>query len=124
MRLLLDTHAFLWAVSAPAKLEASTARAIERAQLVCVSAASIWEVGIKRAAGRLRAPWPLDDVVARSGFTMLDITMDHATAAADLPLHHADPFDRMLIAQAHTERLTLVTRDEQLAAYRVPILAA
>jgi PIN domain nuclease of toxin-antitoxin system len=89
---------------------------------VFVSAASAWEVALTVATGKLRIPEPLAAAVAASAFNELPITFAHAAAASSLPLHHTDPFDRMLAAQAQVESLTLVTHDRQLQAYAVPIL--
>ena len=87
-----------------------------------VSVASAWEIAIKVALRKLRIPGPVEPAVEQSRFQKLLVTFRHAAAVADLPLHHADPFDRMLIAQAQTEELTLVTHDRKLEPYRVPIL--
>ena len=91
---------------------------------VFVSAASIWEVGIKRVSGKLQVADNFVELVRRSGYTDLPVTFRHAEIAASLPLHHRDPFDRMLIAQAQVEGLTLVTDDSEIARYQVPILPA
>ncbi len=91
--------------------------AIRSANEVFVSAASAWEVGIKAAAGKIRLDAVFADGVAASGFEPLPIDFHHAAAAAELPPHHRDPFDRMLVAQARIERLTLVTHDRQLEPY-------
>jgi PIN domain nuclease of toxin-antitoxin system len=88
---------------------------------VYVSAASIWEVEIKRAVGRLRAPEDLTARVDDSGYERLPITFEHAREAGRLPLHHRDPFDRVLVAQARLDGLTLMTADQRLARYDVPI---
>jgi PIN domain nuclease of toxin-antitoxin system len=87
-----------------------------------VSAASVWEIAIKRASGKLKAPDDLLEQVAVARFAALGITFEHATLAGELPPHHGDPFDRMLIAQAQIENLTLVTGDARIAAYDVPVL--
>ena len=89
---------------------------------VLVSAASLWELEIKRRKGKLSAPIDLLDRVERAGYWMLDITPDHGLDAARLPPHHSDPFDRILVAQAQAEAATLVTHDEALRAYDVPIM--
>lgn len=124
MRLLLDTHVLLWwLAAAPMSSQASAAIAHE-ANDVLVSAASAWEIAIKRALGKLASPADLEAQLQRQNMQALPITLAHALAAGALPLHHADPFDRMLVAQAHAERLTLVTRDEQLALYGVPVIHA
>jgi PIN domain nuclease of toxin-antitoxin system len=124
MRLLLDTHAFIWACDTPAKLTARTRAVIaEPDNDVCISAASMWEMAIKSALGRLRFPMDrMTEIVAEMGFDALSMTMAHALEAGSLPRHHDDPFDRMLIAQARLDGLTLVTRDRQFASYDVAIL--
>lgn len=125
MRLLLDTHAWLWWLSDPDQLDPATAAHIASPEhLVAVSAASVWEVVIKRARGRLRFDGDPVAVVTDSGFEALAISLVHAARAGDLPPHHRDPFDRMLVAQAAIEGLTIVTRDPAFEAYEVPLLAA
>lgn len=116
-RILLDTHLLLWAVAEPRKLPAAARRRIEEAD-VFVSAASLWEVSIKAALGKLTAdPAELLAEIEPAGFTLLPITGEHSAAVAKLPAVHADPFDRMLVAQAKTEPLLLVTNDAVLAGY-------
>jgi PIN domain nuclease of toxin-antitoxin system len=88
---------------------------------VLVSAASIWEIEIKRATGRLEAPGDVGERALDEGFAPLSITFEHALAAGRLPRHHRDPFDRMLVAQASIDGLTLVTADGELSAYEVPL---
>lgn len=122
--LLLDTHVFLWWRSDDPALGASAREAIARAEAVFVSAASAWEAAIKQALGRLEIPDRFAAGVEQSGFASLPITFAHAERAGSLPPHHGDPFDRMLVAQALEERLTLVTKDAAIAAYDVPILRA
>ncbi len=94
------------------------------AQVVFVSSAAVWEIEIKRALGRLRAPDDVAGLVDDSGFTPLAITFEHALTAGRLPALHRDPFDRMLVAQALTDGLTLATADATLAGYGLPVLAA
>ncbi len=118
-RLLLDTHALLWWL-ADEQLDIGAKEQIAEAPLVVVSAASVWEIGIKVAVGKLRVDLPFTPVVRRAGFTLLSVTAEHSDLAAALPLHHRDPFDRMLIAQAKAERFTIVTRDRRFADYGVP----
>lgn len=91
---------------------------------VLVSAVSAWEIAIKKRLGKLQAPDDLLDQLAERRLTPLDVTLVHALAVGELPDHHADPFDRLLVAQARTERLTLITRDERIARYDVSTLAA
>lgn len=87
-----------------------------------VSAASIWEISIKRSIGKLTAPTDLLDVLSRSGFASLPISAEHAVVAGDLPLHHRDPFDRMHVAQARVDRLRLITHDPRLGDYDVDLM--
>ncbi|RLT20203.1 MAG: type II toxin-antitoxin system VapC family toxin [Planctomycetota bacterium] len=116
-RILLDTHLLLWAVAEPRKLPPGARKRIEEAD-VFVSAASLWEVSIKAALGKLAAdPAELLAEIEPAGFTLLPITGEHAAAVAKLPAVHADPFDRMLVAQAKTEPLLLLTNDAVLAGY-------
>jgi PIN domain nuclease of toxin-antitoxin system len=120
--LLLDTHVFLWWQSDSRKLRAAARRAITVADVVFVSAATAWEAAIKIALGRLRVPDTIEAGVVGSGFEKLPIGFPHAEAAARLLPHHADPFDRMLVAQAQIEGLTLVTHDRRLGRYEVELL--
>jgi PIN domain nuclease of toxin-antitoxin system len=125
LRLLLDSHVLLWWLQDNSRLSADAAQAIESgAEAVLVSAASIWEIEIKRLGGRLPAPEHVLEQVEDIGFLPLEITPDHALDAARLPRHHGDPFDRLLVAQAQAEAATLVTDDAALAAYDVPIMRA
>jgi PIN domain nuclease of toxin-antitoxin system len=120
--LLLDTHVFLWWRTNSERLSLSAREAIATASIVFVSAASAWEAAIKIALGRLTLPEPFGVGVDRSGFRRLAISFEHAEAAAALPRHHGDPFDRMLVAQARLEAVTLVTHDQMLAPYDVTTL--
>lgn len=122
MRLLLDTHAFLWWRTNDRRLTPAVRSAIVAADVVFVSAASAWEAGIKAALGRLRYPDTIEAGVESSGFEKLSITLAHAERAAKLPRHHSDPFDRMLVAQAEIEGLTLVTKDRALSHYGVAVI--
>ena len=123
MTLLLDTHVVLWWISG-ARVRRAVRSAIEDADEVFVSVASAWEVAIKVALGKLALPGRFEDGVEAHGFSKLPIEFRHAEALVALPRHHADPFDRMLVAQALVEGMTLVTRDGALRAYGVPILVA
>lgn len=117
MRLLLDTHVLLWALAAPSKLSANTRKQIEDAE-VYASAASIWEISIKSALGKLDAdPAEILAAVEPAGFSMLPITGIHAAKVAKLPPLHKDPFDRMLVAQALCEPMILYTNDEVMGPY-------
>ena len=122
MRLLLDTNAFIWWVANDPKLRATARAEIARAESVAVSAASAWEIAIKKGIGKLRAPDDLEAELDRNGFAPLPVTFAHARVSETLPWHHRDPFDRMLVAQAQVEGLTLVTRDRRLALYGVATL--
>ncbi len=125
MRLLLDTHAFLWWIDEPARLSVGAARAIaDENNGIYISSVVVWEMMIKRAAGKLRIPDDLDAALAHDRFIHLPVTIDHAKAVGGLPPIHRDPFDRMLIAQAIFEGHHLVTRDPQIAGYPVPTLLA
>lgn len=123
-RLLLDTHLFLWWRGEPARLASTVRDSIATADIVFVSAASAWEASIKVSLGRLELPDTIEAGVLASGFEKLLITFSHAQRAGSLPLHHRDPFDRMLVAQAQAEGLILVTHDRLLEPYDVEILWA
>ena len=123
-RLLLDTHVFLWWRGMPDKLLAEARTAIAEAEIVFVSAASAWEAAIKSSLGRLKIPGPMEKGVVASGFEKLPITFAHVERIGLLPLHHRDPFDRLLVAQAQAEDLQLVTRDRVMESYEVSILWA
>jgi len=123
MNLLLDTHVLLWWLDDHPNLSRQARTAIaDGRNLVFVSAAVIWEIQIKQALGKLKIPANFRKVLGQQAFEPLDITMEHAYAVADLPPHHRDPFDRMLVAQAKVEGLTLVTHDNPLIKYKIPIL--
>ena len=125
MKLLLDTHTFLWWLSSPNLLSQSAKLAIaDPANEVCVSVITLWEIAIKRAIGKLQAPVDLQSDVARVGFQLLSLTVNHVVATERLPMYHRDPFDRMLIAQAQLEGATLVTRDPLISQYGVPLIVA
>ena len=124
MRLLLDTHVLLWALADDARLTRQVRDVIvDGSNEVLVSAVSVWEITIKTALGTLEAPKDLLEAVADAAFTPLPISPDHALRAGRLPRHHDDPFDRMLVAQAAGEGLTLVSADRRLADYEVELLA-
>jgi PIN domain nuclease of toxin-antitoxin system len=125
VKLLLDSHALLWALAAPEKLRAEARDAIrDPGNIVFFSPASIWELEIKVARGRLQLPEDWINSIGASGFLELVIHLHHAQAAARLPWLHSDPFDRMLIAQAKLEELHLVSRDQFVKDYGVPIMKA
>ena len=129
MRLLLDSHVFLWWLRDDRRLSrrARAAIAAPRAS-VMVSSASVWEIAIKLSLGRLQwkddPPLALDESIVACGFTELPVTAHHAAAVRMLPHHHGDPFDRLLIAQASAEGLRVATADDVFSAYGVAILPA
>ena len=125
MRLLLDTHTFLWSLTEPQRLSEHARRVLEDAQNeVFVSSVSAWEIAVKRAIGKLKAPNNLEAGLTEQGFTPLPLTFFHAERAGTLPPIHGDPFDRMLVAQAQAEGLIIVTRDRHLSCYDVPTMSA
>jgi PIN domain nuclease of toxin-antitoxin system len=118
MRLPLDTPVFLWAVTGSSNLKAAQRRVIQDADEVFVSAASIWEIAIKTRLGKLKADSrELATAIESCGFTELPVRALHAAAVDAIPLHHNDPFDHLLIAQAMSEPLRLMTADAVLARY-------
>jgi PIN domain nuclease of toxin-antitoxin system len=130
LTLLLDTHAVVWWLASDRRLgEAARAAIGSSATQSWVSVASVWEAAIKSAAGRLRLPKPPDVLLSdaalhEAGFQTMEIRATHALIAAALPRFHADPFDRMLIAQGQAEDLTIVTSDVAFDAYDVRVLDA
>ncbi len=125
MRLLLDTHVLLWWLNSPSRLDPAAEAAISDGNNeIFVSAATIWEVAIKRSIGRLTIPVPLTSTMTKAGLAELPVRWNHARRVARLPDHHRDPFDRVLVAQAIEERLVIVTRDPLVRRYAVPTLAA
>jgi len=125
VNLLLDTHALLWWLSDSEELGNKAREAIaDPGQLVFVSAVSVWEITIKKALGKLDVPTELPEVLAGEPFLHLDMTVEHAFKVGELPMHHRDPFDRLLIAQCLVDGLTLVTHDADISRYDVPILHA
>jgi len=118
MRLLLDTHILLWVRMGDKRLKKPIRDLIQSAEFVYVSAASIWEIALKIRLGKIEIDLQdLSDTIEDAGFVALPISQHHAAAIASLPLHHHDPFDRMLIAQAFSEPLRLVTADPILPRY-------
>lgn len=125
MIVLLDGHALLWALSGSSELRPEARSALEDPQNeVLVSAGTIWEIEIKRAAGRLEAPNDLLQALETTGFMTLPITAGDAERAARLPGHHRDPFDRMLVAQAQRLDAFVMSRDRAMEAYEVELLPA
>lgn len=124
MRLLLDTHALLWWLADEGLNPQAREAIADPDNLVAVSAASAWEISIKQAFGKLTAPDDLEQQLQAGGFTALPISIAHGIAAGRLPRHHEDPFDRVLIAQAMAEGMTIVTRDKRFDNYAVALLPA
>jgi PIN domain nuclease of toxin-antitoxin system len=124
VRLLLDTHVVLWQLSGVRELGARARETIEAAAELAFSAVSFAEIGVKAAVGKLVVPDDLHARIADTGVRFLGLSAQHGLAVANLPLHHRDPFDRLLIAQAQQERLMLVTADARIAAYEVAVLDA
>jgi PIN domain nuclease of toxin-antitoxin system len=123
LSLLLDTHVVLWWLTDDPTLANLIKDRLDTEADVYVSPATIWEVAIKQSLGKLPEPADLPEQIRDSGFRPLPITAEHAIAAGRLPLIHRDPFDRMLIAQAQLEGLTLVTRDAHIQKYTLDVLA-
>lgn len=125
MIVFVDAHALLWWASDDRKLADPARRTIaDPANTVLISAATIWEIEVKRAAGRLEVPQPILEAVDANGFEVIPISGQDAVAAAALPAHHRDPFDRVLIAQALRLDAVVVSRDREFAAYGVHQLLA
>lgn len=120
--LLLDSHTFHWYDTGDSRLRPDVVTYINVSDPVFVSAASIWELTIKRVSGNFQVTGPLLDVAEAHGFQLLAVSAEHAKAIASLPRLHGDPFDHILLAQARIEKLTLVTHDDILARYGVPVL--
>ena len=126
MRLLLDTHVFLWFFTGSERLSRRARRAIEsdEAEMI-LSAASVWELAIKARLGRLTLPTTVEDYIAEkaaAGLLILPIIWTHAAAVEKLPLHHRDPFDRLIVAQALCEKLPVVTGDAAFRRYGVRVI--
>jgi PIN domain nuclease of toxin-antitoxin system len=122
--LLLDSHIFLWWEDGSQRLgKTAVATISDSKNRIYVSAATVWEIEIKRALGKLAVRGDLTDSISVSGFIALPITAQHAVLAARLPRYHQDPFDRMLIAQAQAEKLVLMTRDPQIEPYGIPLFS-
>ncbi len=124
MRLLLDTHVVLWELEGVRRVSYAAQEAVEQATELLFSVVSFAEIGVKAAIGKLSVPGDLRDHVLRTGVQVLPLDAHHGLAVADLPMHHRDPFDRLLIAQARCEQLTIVTADRRIAAYDVPVIDA
>ena len=122
MKLLLDTHVVLWQLSGVQRLGVRASETIASAAELTFSVVSFAEIGVKAAIGKLAVPDDLYAHVVKSGLRVLGLSADHGLAVASLPLHHRDPFDRLLVAQARHEGLTLVTADVRLHAYDVGVI--
>lgn len=123
MKVLLDTNAFLFWRN-DSLIDRAREIIADPDNEVFVSAASVWEISIKAGIGRLRMPGNVAEMVAEDGFLPLAISFEHAQRAGGLPLHHRDPFDRLLVAQALCEGLVVVTRDPAFSAYDAPLITA
>ncbi len=123
MNVLVDTHAFLWFMAGDRQLSRSARRAIDDSNgKWWLSAASVWELSIKSSLGRLTLPAPPDEYIAekvQQGLHILSVEWTHAAAVERLPFHHRDPFDRLIVAQAQSERLAVVTKDPAFARYGI-----
>jgi PIN domain nuclease of toxin-antitoxin system len=125
MRLLLDTNALIWAFSDPRRLsDYATEKIEDRGNAVLVSVVSAWEIGVKRAKGKLDFPGDLGAMIFEKEFEPLPLTLRHSLAVEALPHQHHDPFDRMLVAQTQVEGLTLVTSDREMRHYPISVLPA
>jgi PIN domain nuclease of toxin-antitoxin system len=124
VNLLLDTHVILWWLTDDPTLSNDLKDRIDHEPGFCLSPATIWEVAIKQAIGKLGKPADLPERIRASGLQEIAITSEHALVAGRLPMIHRDPFDRMLVAQAQCEGLAVVTRDADISKYDVRVLAA
>lgn len=121
MNYVIDTHVLLWWLSDSPRLN-SQCRDILRFKPVWCSVVSLWEIAIKQQIGKISVPDTFFKDVKGQGFIWLEVQFNHIDALQRLPLHHKDPFDRMLVAQAHTEELALITADKNISRYNIPIL--
>lgn len=125
MKFLLDTHTLLWWLDDNPTLSRKAKQVISlEKNLIYVSAVSAWEIAIKKSLGKLEAPENLEEVIELNNFIALPISILHALNISKLPHHHDDPFDRLLIAQAKREKLTLITRDANIIKYDVAVIEA
>jgi len=124
VRLLLDTHAYIWWQADDARLGPATRRLITQAERAFISIVSAWKATIKASLDRLTIPEPFETSIDASGFEKLDLTFRHVEELRALPRHHQDPFDRMLICQARVEGLTLVSQDRRFAPYGLSVIWA
>ena len=124
MRVLLDTHVVLWELAGSRTVSPAAREAIEQASDVLFSVVSFAEIGVKASIGKLSVPHDLREHVLRSGVSVLGLDADHGLAVADLPVHHRDPFDRLLVAQARSNNLSIISADRRIAAYDVSFVDA
>ena len=124
MRLLLDTHVVLWQAAGEDRLGPAAKRQLRAAQELRFSVVSFAEIGVKASIGKLDVPPDLVEYLGEMGLSVLGLTVAHAMAVAELPLHHRDPFDRLLIAQARIEGLTLLSADRRIMAYDIDVVDA
>ncbi len=125
MKILIDTHIFLWAIADPRRLSKRFRSELEtQANTIFFSAISVAELMIKSSLGKLEINFDPVAIARETGFELLSFSADAALQLKDLPFHHRDPFDRMLIAQARVERLKIVTKDASFSSYDVPLIAA
>ena len=124
MRFLVDTHAPLWALGEPSALSPAARDVIaDPSNVIAVSSASLWECAIKASIGRLDIPDDFFHSVPEAGYEVMPIRIAHLSVYRTLPMHHRDPFDRMLVAQAQAEYMTPISRDAEVAKYDVEVLA-
>lgn len=125
MRYLLDTHVFLWSVADASRIALPVRKIIESPDnVIFVSLISLWELRIKESLGKVTLPKNFYRSLESAGFELLALNLEHIQALGDLPPHHRDPFDRMLIVQAQCEQMTLITRDEEIQKYDLSLLKA
>lgn len=125
MNLLLDTHVLLWWLDdSPALSETARSAIADADNLIILSAVVIWEIRIKQALGKLDSSTDFYEIIQQQGFEIIPITPDHAYAVGDLPMHHRDPFDRMLIAQAKSEGFAVITHDAAFKCYPITVMDA
>ena len=123
--IIVDTHAFIWFISGDKKLSKTARKGIEKADTIYLSVASIWEMAIKISLGKLELGQPFDKIneeIVNNGFELLDINFQHALVLSELPFHHKDPFDRMILAQAITENIPIISIDQHFPNYDVNII--
>ncbi len=123
MRVLLDSQVLVWWMGKPDQISRETLQIItDPRNTVYISAASVWELGIKAAKGNLTLPEKYLESLMNDGFATLDVTMRHAQVSADLPMIHSDPFDRMIIAQARSDDLVLISADRHIRRYNIKVI--